>query len=50
MPEASYGVVNLEADAKQQFTYGLGQSSTIGAGTTASGKNGSFADDGSYSW
>jgi hypothetical protein len=36
--------------AKQQFTYDRGQSSTIGAGTSASGKNGSFADDGSYSW
>jgi hypothetical protein len=36
--------------AKQQFTYDRGQSSTIGAGTSASGTNGSFADDGSYSW
>jgi hypothetical protein len=36
--------------ASQQFTYTRGQSSTIGVGVSASGSNGSFSADGTYSW
>jgi hypothetical protein len=36
--------------ATQKFSYGRGQSSTIGVGESSSGTSGSFTDDGTYSW
>jgi hypothetical protein len=37
-------------DATQQFSYSLGQFSTIGAGTSTAGADGPFSADGSSSW
>lgn len=40
----------LTSHATQHFVYKVGQSSTIGVGTSASGKYGSFKDWGTFSW
>jgi hypothetical protein len=40
----------LTSHATQHFAYDEGQSSSIGAGISASGKYGSFTDSGTFSW